>query len=94
MIRSWPHSPPLISTPPPLPSDQAGSASFSAAAGAASSVCVGELVTVSYREAGSTSGGMGGGAGSEAHVLVEWEGGRVGDTVADAVVAVLLQVCN
>ena len=49
-------------------------------------------MTVSYREAGSTSGGMVGGTGSEAHVLVEWEGGRVGDTVADAVVAVLLQV--
>ena len=93
MIRSWPNSPLLISTTP-LPPDQAGSASFSTAVGAASSVCVGELVTVSYREAGSAGGGTGGGAGSEAHVLVEWEGGRVGDTVADAVVAVLLQVWN
>ena len=31
-------------------------------------------------------------AGYQTHVLVEWEGGRVGDMVADAVIAVLLQV--
>ena len=31
-------------------------------------------------------------SGIDSHVVVEWEGGRVGDMVADAVVAVLLQV--
>eukprot|EP00195_Chlamydomonas_chlamydogama_P006597 CAMPEP_0202904758 /NCGR_PEP_ID=MMETSP1392-20130828/30978_1 /ASSEMBLY_ACC=CAM_ASM_000868 /TAXON_ID=225041 /ORGANISM="Chlamydomonas chlamydogama, Strain SAG 11-48b" /LENGTH=723 /DNA_ID=CAMNT_0049592553 /DNA_START=19 /DNA_END=2190 /DNA_ORIENTATION=+ len=46
------------------------------------SVRVGDHVTVSYRTAS---------LGTDAHVVVEWEGGKVGDMVADAVVAVLLQ---
>ena len=63
---------------------------------AASSVKIGDIVTVSYRQplAAAVFSGGGGGGGSDAHVLVEWEGGRVGDTVADAVVVVLLQVCT
>ena len=52
---------------------------------------IGDLVTVSYRQPSAAAEFMSGG-GSEAHVLVEWDGGRVSDTVADAVVAVLLQV--
>ncbi|KAG1655990.1 hypothetical protein FOA52_016318 [Chlamydomonas sp. UWO 241] len=49
-------------------------------------VRVGDLVTVTYRPAASKPG-----LGGEAHVLLEWAGGRVGDAVADAVAAVLLQ---
>ena len=41
---------------------------------------------------GVNTGSTGGAAAGEAHVVVEWEGGRVSDMVADAVVAVLLQV--
>ena len=47
-------------------------------------VSVGGVVTVAYRPAS--------GVGSSPHVLVEWKGGRAVDAVADAVVAVLLQV--
>jgi cleavage and polyadenylation specificity factor subunit 3 len=50
-------------------------------------VRVGDVVTVSYRAAASEPG-----LGGEAHVVLEWAGGRVGDAVADAVAAVLLQV--
>lgn len=48
-------------------------------------VVVGELVTVRYVPADDASGVV-------SHVVLEWEGGRQGDMVADAVVAVVLQV--
>ncbi|PNW75066.1 hypothetical protein CHLRE_12g498050v5 [Chlamydomonas reinhardtii] len=47
-------------------------------------VVVGELVTVRYVPADDASGVV-------SHVVLEWEGGRQGDMVADAVVAVVLQ---
>eukprot|EP00798_Chlamydomonas_sp_ICE-L_P001513 gene1513-32891_t len=50
----------------------------------AMSVTVGDHVTVTYHPANASTG-------LAAHVLVEWEGGKIGDMVADAVVAVLLQ---
>ena len=51
------------------------------------SVRVGGMITVSYYQKASEGGSGGGG-----HVVLEWEGGQVADVVADAVVAVLLQV--
>ncbi len=48
-------------------------------------ISIGGVVTVRYRP-GNTA------AGYESHVVLEWEGGVVGDMVADAVVAVILQV--
>ncbi|GIL98418.1 hypothetical protein Vretimale_3784 [Volvox reticuliferus] len=47
-------------------------------------VTVGETVEVRYVAADDTSGTV-------AHVVLEWEGGRHGDMVADAVIAVVLQ---
>ncbi len=48
-------------------------------------VVVGDAVTLSYVPADDV-------ADVVAHVVVEWEGGRHGDMVADAVIAVVLQV--
>ena len=50
---------------------------------------VADLVTVTFQpaEPASELGPL-----HDASLLVEWEGGRMGDCVADAVVAVLLQV--
>ncbi|GIL46994.1 hypothetical protein Vafri_3840 [Volvox africanus] len=47
-------------------------------------VTVGETVEVRYVAADDASG-------TDAHVVLEWEGGRHGDMVADAVIAVVLQ---
>ncbi len=53
--------------------------------GESQAVVVGDAVTLSYVPADDV-------AGVDAHVVVEWEGGRHGDMVADAVIAVVLQV--
>ncbi|MEW5299365.1 MAG: hypothetical protein WDW36_002388 [Sanguina aurantia] len=50
----------------------------------APAVTVGGIVTVTHQAADPASGSCAG-------VHIEWEGGRVGDMVADAVIAVLLQ---
>lgn len=50
-------------------------------------VQVGDIVLVLYRPANA-------GLGYPAHVVLEWEGGAIGDMVADAVVAVLLQAAG
>ena len=52
-------------------------------AGSKTAVRIGDLVSVTL-EASAT-----GGAG---HVILEWEAGAVADMVADAIVAVILQV--
>ena len=48
-------------------------------------ICVAGLVTVTYK-------GGHPGRGVQPHVLVQWVGGSVDDMLADAVVAVILQV--
>ncbi|KXZ41549.1 hypothetical protein GPECTOR_400g230 [Gonium pectorale] len=53
-------------------------------AGEVLGVVVGDTVTVRYVPADDT-------AGVDSHVVLEWEGGRHGDMVADAVIAVVLQ---
>lgn len=51
--------------------------------GASQSLRVGDAVSVSYKaEEG----------GEPAHVVLEWEGGSTSDMVADAVIAIILQV--
>lgn len=61
-----------------------GSPSASAKGGECLSVTVGGVVSVTYHPADDV-------AGQDSHVVLEWEGGRHGDMVADAVVAVILQ---
>lgn len=59
-------------------------ASTSQDAGVTQSLKVGNAVTVSYKaEEGS----------QPAHVVLEWQGGSTSDMVADAVIAIILQVC-
>lgn len=54
-------------------------------AGITQSLKVGNAVTVSYKaEEGP----------QPAHVVLEWEGGSTSDMVADAVIAIILQVCT
>ena len=54
-------------------------------AGVTQSLKVGNAVTVSYKaEEGLQA----------AHVVLEWEGGSTSDMVADAVIAIILQVCT
>jgi hypothetical protein len=50
-------------------------------------VTVGDAVTVGYRAASPA-------AGYESHAVVKWRGGAVGDMMADAVVAVILQAAG
>ncbi|GFR43562.1 hypothetical protein Agub_g4655 [Astrephomene gubernaculifera] len=50
-------------------------------------VVVGDTVTVRYVPADDA-------AGVDSHVVLEWEGGRQGDMVADAVIAVVLQTAG
>ncbi|GAX76938.1 hypothetical protein CEUSTIGMA_g4385.t1 [Chlamydomonas eustigma] len=69
----------------PMVSTTASGAAVAAAVTATDSVIVGETVTVSYYPASHLMD-------HPDHVIVEWQGGRVADAVADAVVAVLLQV--
>ena len=60
-------------------------ASASQEAGVSQSLNVGNAVTISYKaEEGS----------HPAHVVLEWEGGSTSDMVADAVIAIILQVCT
>ena len=60
-------------------------ASATQEAGVSQSLNIGNLVTISYKaEEGS----------HPAHVVLEWEGGSTSDMVADAVIAIILQVCN
>lgn len=54
-------------------------------AGVSQSLKVGNAVTVSYK----TEEGP-----QPAHVVLEWEGGSTSDMVADAVIAIILQVCT
>lgn len=50
-------------------------------------VRVGDIVLVKYRKGNPAQG-------YESHVVVEWEGGSIGDMVADAVIAVILQAAG
>lgn len=51
--------------------------------GVTQSLKVGKLVTVSYKAEEDSV---------PAHVVLEWEGGSTSDMVADAVIAIILQV--
>ena len=51
--------------------------------GASQSLRVGDAVNVSYKAEE---------VGEPAHVVLEWEGGSTSDMVADAVIAIILQV--
>lgn len=55
---------------------------------------VGDAVTVTYVEGGGAAGAAGSSAAAAAgpHLVLEWQGGSEADMVADAVVAVVLQV--
>lgn len=59
-------------------------ASTSQEAGVSQSLTVGNAVTISYKEE----------EGCQPHVVLEWEGGSTSDMVADAVIAIILQVCT
>lgn len=62
----------------------AGASDGAAGESTSDSLSVGGIVTVRHRPADRK-------LGYSSHVVVEWEGGAVGDMVADAVVAVVLQ---
>lgn len=53
--------------------------------GVTQSLKVGNAVTVSYKAEGEAG---------PAHVVLEWEGSSTSDMVADAVIAIVLQVCS
>ena len=57
---------------------------------------VGDHVTLTYKEGDEAAGSGAGGAGAAPprgpHVVLEWQGGSEADMVADAVVAIILQV--
>ena len=53
--------------------------------GVTQSLKVGSAVTVSYKAEGESGPG---------HVVLEWEGSSTNDMVADAVIAIILQVCS
>lgn len=54
-------------------------------AGVSQSLNVGNAVTISYKAEERSY---------PAHVVLEWEGGSTSDMVADAVIAIILQVCT
>ena len=54
------------------------------ASAAGESLCIADAVTVTHVARS--------GVGTAPHVLLEWEGGAVGDLLADATVALILQV--
>ena len=77
------HIPVVSARSPPEVSN--GNLTASSKIEGAEAVRIGEIVTVSYMPGNARKG-------SQDHVVLEWEGGAIGDIVADAVVAVILQV--